>query len=46
MINIYTGTRQPLRAGTQVLLRVRDGNQKELVSQGCEGDSILVNRFP
>ena len=30
-INIFDGTRQPIAAGTQVLLTVIDGNQKQLI---------------
>ena len=46
MVNIFDGTRQPMRAGTQILLRVRDGNQKELVTQDYELASILVRGLP
>jgi len=46
MVSIFDGTRQVVSAGTQVLLRVRDGNQKELVSQYYAGPSILLNGLP
>jgi hypothetical protein len=46
MVNIFDGTRQPMRAGTQILLRVRDGNQKELVSQFYDPPSIMVRGLP
>ena len=31
MVNIFDGTRQPIGAGTQVLLTIIDGNQKQIV---------------
>ncbi len=46
MVNVFDGTRQPLRAGAQVLLRVLDGNQKELVSQYYNSSNILVRGLP
>ena len=39
-VNIFDGTRQPMSGSTQVLLRVRDGNQKELISDYYPGSSI------
>ncbi len=46
MVNVFDGTRQLVRAGTQVLLRVRDGNQKELVNQYYAGPSIPLTGLP
>jgi hypothetical protein len=46
MINVFDGTRELVRAGTKVLIRVRDGNQKELVSQYFTGPSIELTDLP
>jgi hypothetical protein len=46
MVNVYDGTRQPMRAGTKVLLRVLDGNQKQLVSDYYTDPHILVEPLP
>jgi hypothetical protein len=46
MVNIFDGTRQPIPAGTQVLVRIRDGNQKELVSDFYRQANILFRGLP
>lgn len=46
MVSIFDGTRQPMGPGAQILLRVRDGNQKELVSQYYDPPNILVRELP
>jgi hypothetical protein len=46
MVNIFDGARQPIRPGTQILLRVRDVDQKELPSQSYDSSSILVRGLP
>jgi hypothetical protein len=45
-VNIFDGTRQPVSAGTQILLRVIDGNQKQIVNQFYSTPSILVQGLP
>jgi hypothetical protein len=46
MVNIFDGTRQPIRAGTQVLLTVIDGNQKRILNQFYTVPNILVEGLP
>ena len=46
MVNIYDGTRKPIAAGTQVLVRVIDGNQKQLIGDYYPGPSILFDGLP
>jgi len=46
MVNIFDGTRQAMRAGTKVLLRVRDGNQKQLLNQFYTVSNIEVQGLP
>lgn len=46
MVNVFDGTRQPVKSDTQVLLRVRDGNQHEVVSEFRNGPSIAVTGLP
>ncbi len=45
VVTIYDGTRQPLTAATPVLLRVFDGNQKELISGFYKGPSTRFDRL-
>jgi len=46
MVNLFDGTRRALAAGTQVLVRVLDGNQNELVGDFYKQPSILVRGLP
>ena len=46
MINLFDGTRQPLGANAQVLVRVRDGNQNEIVNETRMGPNIPVTGLP
>jgi len=46
MVNVFDGTRQLMKAGVQILLRVIDGNQKQLVSQFYTVPNILVEGLP
>ena len=46
MVNIFDGTRQPIGAGTQILLRVIDGNQKKILNQFYTAANILVEGLP
>lgn len=41
-INIYDGTRQKLPSNADVLVRVIDGNQKQVLARYLKGGSILV----
>ncbi len=42
-VNVYDGTRQLFGAGTDVLYRVIDGNQKQLYVQDVRASSISLN---
>jgi hypothetical protein len=44
-INIYDGTRQRLQSTQEVLVRVIDGNQKEVVVKFLKGGSIRVENL-
>jgi hypothetical protein len=46
MVNVFDGTRNPLQAGTQILVRVIDGNQKGIVSDFYTNPSILFEGLP
>lgn len=46
MVNVFDGTRQPIAVGVQLLVRVRDGNQNELVSDFYDKANILFNGLP
>jgi hypothetical protein len=46
MLNIFDGTRQPIAAGVRSLVRVRDGNQKELVSDFYNKPNIFFKELP
>lgn len=46
MVNIYDGTRQPIAVGTQILLRIVDGNQKQILNQFYTAPNILVEGLP
>lgn len=41
-INVFDGTRQPISAGTSVLYRVIDGNQKRVLAQEEKTSSLTV----
>jgi hypothetical protein len=42
-VNIYDGTRQPIAAGTQILLTIHDGAQREVLSKQIPGPTIHLN---
>ncbi|MCA9805536.1 MAG: hypothetical protein KC777_26380 [Cyanobacteria bacterium HKST-UBA02] len=44
-VEIVDGTRQPLPAGTEVLVRVIDGNQKEILARYVKSSSITVDNL-
>ena len=46
MVNVFDGTRQPIGAGAQILLRVIDGNQKQILNQFYTVPNILVEGLP
>jgi len=46
MVNVFDGTRQPIAAGTKVLVRVIDGNQKQIISDFYTQPSILFQGLP
>ena len=46
MLNVFDGTRQPIQGGTRLLVRIIDGNQKELSSDYHTTPSILFNGLP
>jgi len=43
LINLYDGTRQLLPANTEVLLRIRDGDQQEVFSQFRNGPTHFID---
>ncbi|HTR64608.1 MAG TPA: hypothetical protein VMH85_02465 [Terriglobales bacterium] len=43
LINVFDGTRQPLKAGTSVLYRIIDGNQRQVVSREVRGSSLSAS---
>jgi hypothetical protein len=45
-VNVFDGTRQPIGAGVQLLVRVIDGNQKEIVSDFYSTPSVLFEGLP
>jgi len=45
-IQVFDGTRQPMDTGIALLIRIRDGNQKELVSKFYKKPSILFEGLP
>jgi len=46
MVNVLDGTRQPIAAGARLLVRVRDGNQNELVSDFYNQPNIFFKGRP
>jgi len=46
MVSIFDGTRSPFQAGTQILVRVIDGNQKEIKSDFYSSPSIFFEGLP
>ncbi|MBK9141537.1 MAG: hypothetical protein IPM23_03505 [Candidatus Melainabacteria bacterium] len=44
-VEIVDGTRQPLPAGTDVLVRVIDGNQREILARYVNSSSITVDNL-
>ena len=46
MVNIFDGSRQTLRAETQFLLRLADGNQHQILNQFYNIPHILVEGLP
>jgi hypothetical protein len=45
-INVWDGTRQPLKPGVSILYRVTDGNQKQLLAKEIRTSSLKVNDLP
>src|ERR1035441_3362109 len=45
-INIWDGTRQPLKPGVNILYRVTDGNQKQLLAKEIRLPSLKVTDLP
>ncbi|HEV2492442.1 MAG TPA: hypothetical protein VG204_05145 [Terriglobia bacterium] len=46
IVNVFDGTRQLLAPGTQLLVRVNDGNQNEITSDFYRTSSILFQGLP
>ena len=46
LVRLYDGTRQPLPEGTEVLLHVFDGYQKQIVSRFVKDSSIRITDLP
>lgn len=46
VVNLFDGTRQPIPQGTQVLLTVRDGNQKQLSRDFHRSSSVFFTGLP
>ncbi len=46
MVNVFDGTRKPFSASAQILLRVIDGNQKQILDQFYSAPNILVEELP
>ena len=46
MINVFDGTRQPFPAGTNILYRVIDGNQKPIYTQDQKKSSVYFKDLP
>lgn len=46
MLSVFDGTRQPIATGVQVLVRVRDGNQNEIVSKFFKKPNVLLQGLP
>lgn len=42
MINLYDGTRKPLPEGTEVLVRITDGNQRQLKPATATSSNVFV----
>jgi hypothetical protein len=45
-LRVFDGTRMPLANGTEILVRVRDGNQRELVSKFFSKSSLDFTKLP
>ena len=41
-VNVYDGTRQPIKQGTQILLTVTDGAQNQLYRDYVGGPSVTL----
>ncbi len=46
MVNVFDGTRQPVTEGLQLLVRILDGNQNELITEFYRQPSILFRGLP
>ncbi len=46
MVNVFDGTRQPIAMGVELLVRVRDGNQNELVSDLYKTPNLFFRDLP
>ncbi|MCZ2079199.1 MAG: hypothetical protein HUU41_01945 [Bryobacteraceae bacterium] len=45
-LNLFDGTRRPLRTNAQVLVRIRDGNQNDIHSGFHKGRSLVFENLP
>jgi hypothetical protein len=46
MVNIFDGTQQPIAADVRMLVRVRDGNQKEQLNGFYKAPSLFFDELP
>jgi phosphatidylserine/phosphatidylglycerophosphate/cardiolipin synthase-like enzyme len=46
MVNIFDGTRQLMRPGVQVLYRIIDGNQRQIVAKSAGQPSLFAEKLP
>src|ERR1017187_2283435 len=46
MVSVFDGTRQPIGGGIQILLRVMDGNRKQILNQFYTVPNIEVEGLP
>ncbi len=44
--SVFDGTRQPMQANVQALVRIRDGNQKEVLAQFYSASAIPIFEVP
>jgi len=45
-LNLFDGTRRPLRTKSQLLVRIRDGNQNDIHSGFHKGSSLVFENLP
>src|SRR3974390_3670006 len=46
VVRVYDGTRQPFVSGTDILYRVSDGNQNQLLNKDIFSSNITLNALP